>query len=94
MVIYLIYFRSAGTFKMSRTKSAPNRVPTSVDLAGSPSYSVCPVALRQGLLGEDQPTCKCSRHKIPYITDVEYDEYINNHAPDRQLIIIAVLSSL
>lgn len=54
----------------------------------------CPIALRQRILGLDQPSCRCSRHYIPQIMDIEYDEFIQMEAPDTQIIVIAVISSL
>ncbi|XP_078341968.1 uncharacterized protein LOC111107827 isoform X2 [Crassostrea virginica] len=54
----------------------------------------CPIALRQRILGLDQPSCRCSRHYIPQVMDIEYDEFIQMEAPESQIIVIAVISSL
>jgi hypothetical protein len=67
--------------------------------AGSLEYmlptpkGICPVSLQRELLGEEPTQCKCNPHKIPYITDVEYDELIRE-SPEKQLIIVSVVSSL
>jgi len=58
------------------------------------TVGLCTVALRQSMFGEDGAICKCSRHHIPYITDIEYDTFINQHLPEEQLLIISVVSSV
>ncbi|KAL3852029.1 hypothetical protein ACJMK2_015718 [Sinanodonta woodiana] len=56
--------------------------------------SLCTFVIRQHILGFDGQQCRCSRHVIPFIMDVEYDEFIQKEVPEGQLIIIAVVSSL
>lgn len=70
-----------ATFRSENSNNQFNRIP-------------CPIALRQRILGLDQPSCRCSRHYIPQIMDIEYDEFIQMEAPDTQIIVIAVISSL
>ena len=53
----------------------------------------CPGALRLRLLGHPSSVCRCSRQKIPHISDVEFDEFVFRHAPENQLIVVAVRNS-
>ena len=53
----------------------------------------CPVALRLCLLGHNVGTCRCSRQKIPHISDVEFDEFVFRHSPENQLIVVAICNS-
>ena len=46
------------------------------------------------MLADSRPQCRCSRHSITYITDVEYEAYISEFAPRNQLQIIIIVSSL
>ncbi|KAK7102791.1 uncharacterized protein [Littorina saxatilis] len=64
------------------------------EMIPSPCLTLCPGALRQIILHEPRPQCRCSRHVIPNISDVEYDRYINKEAPRSQLQIIMVHSTL
>ncbi|KAK7484126.1 hypothetical protein BaRGS_00024615 [Batillaria attramentaria] len=59
-----------------------------------PSLMLCPGALRQIIQNESRPQCRCSRHAIPEITDMEYDRYITREAPSTQLQIVMIHSSL
>ncbi|XP_041349988.1 uncharacterized protein LOC121369160 isoform X2 [Gigantopelta aegis] len=68
------------------TSSPPERVLSNI--------GACPSAIRQMLLGHDKPQCHCSRHVVTYITDVEFDEFMQKHALEGQLQIVAVVSSL
>ena len=56
--------------------------------------TLCPIALRLTLLGQRTIQCRCSRHKVPTISDVEFDEFIVRQAPDNQLLVIAVKNDL
>ncbi|KAK3768351.1 hypothetical protein RRG08_031140 [Elysia crispata] len=89
----------------SRTKSAVSRQPTALSLpdkdnilsstfVNSNNLNLCPVAIRMQMLGEARPSCRCNRHSIPYISDVEYHTYIHVTAPKNQLQIVVVVSSL
>ncbi|GFR69725.1 glutamate-rich protein 6 [Elysia marginata] len=92
----------------SRTKSAVSRQPTALSLPDKDNIlsqtaininncnnlNLCPVAIRMQMLGDSRPSCRCSRHSIPYISDVEYQTYINITAPKNQLQIVVVVSSL
>lgn len=59
-----------------------------------PSLTLCPAALRQILLNESRPQCRCSRHAIPEITDLEFERYVMREAPVSQLQIVMIHSSL
>ncbi|GFO23230.1 glutamate-rich protein 6, partial [Plakobranchus ocellatus] len=93
----------------SRSKSAVSRQPTALSLpdkdhmlsttalnitSSNNNINLCPIAIRMQMLGDSRPACRCSRHSIPYITDVEYHTYINVTAPKNQLQIVVVVSSL
>ncbi|XP_021368106.1 uncharacterized protein LOC110459911 isoform X3 [Mizuhopecten yessoensis] len=56
--------------------------------------SPCPVAIRQAMLGLERPLCRCSRHIIPQIMDLEYDTFIQTEVPDTQIVVIEVISSI
>ncbi|XP_055882400.1 uncharacterized protein LOC106072114 isoform X4 [Biomphalaria glabrata] len=87
--------RSAG---QSRSKSsAVSRQSTAVSLPEKEitvaNVTLCPMALHTLMLSDLKPMCRCSRHAIPFISDVVYDRYIQEEAPENQLQIIAVVSS-
>ncbi|XP_064632512.1 uncharacterized protein LOC135490876 isoform X2 [Lineus longissimus] len=82
--------RSAGS-RSSRSRQRP--VTAGPEYLPLPPKGICPVSLQRELLGEEPSLCKCNRYKIPYITDVEYDELIRE-SPEKQLIIVSVVSSL
>ena len=46
------------------------------------------------MLGDSMATCRCSRHKVPSIGDLELDKYLKDCVPRTQLIVIAVVSAL
>ncbi|XP_071810119.1 uncharacterized protein [Asterias amurensis] len=54
----------------------------------------CPVALRAEMLGDTMATCRCSRHRIPSINDMELQRFLTREVPKSQLIVICVTSSL
>ncbi|EDV25376.1 uncharacterized protein TRIADDRAFT_55398 [Trichoplax adhaerens] len=54
----------------------------------------CPIMIRSSLLGQAQEQCRCSPHKIPYVSDLEFDEFINKQTYPGQLLIINVVSSM
>lgn len=59
------------------------------------SHYTCPVVLQKVLLGEEGGICRCSNHQIPYVTDLEFDQLVNNKfLPSEQIIVICVVSSL
>ncbi|CAK8689010.1 unnamed protein product [Clavelina lepadiformis] len=66
----------------------------------TPASECCPVATRNKLLqsenkpGEKTFQCKCSKHRIPSIHDLEFDYYLRIVAPVTQLIVIYVINSL
>ncbi|CAL1534535.1 unnamed protein product [Lymnaea stagnalis] len=82
----------------SRKKSGAPRQQTAVSLPDKESLpaniSLCPVALHMQMASDPRPHCRCSRHSIPYISDLEYDKYITEGAPSNQLQIIVIVSSL
>ncbi|XP_038666845.1 uncharacterized protein LOC119973234 isoform X2 [Scyliorhinus canicula] len=51
-------------------------------------HTPCPVALRNAMLGEDLKPCRCSTKKIPSITDLEFDTFIQRSRSDFQHIIV------
>ncbi|XP_051890072.1 uncharacterized protein C3orf20-like [Pristis pectinata] len=54
----------------------------------------CPVALRSAMMGEGMKPCKCSVVKVPCITDLEFDTFINRATPGiQQIILVCVVSS-
>ncbi|XP_012875319.1 PREDICTED: uncharacterized protein C3orf20-like [Dipodomys ordii] len=58
------------------------------------SLLICPVVLRQTLCGKEEDTCRCSPYSIPEVTDLEYDNLINNQlASTDQIIIVYVFSA-
>ena len=98
------FYRSAGKRSARSATSAVSSAPLSrqhtatqrSELSTYPQSNriPCPIALRQRILGLDQPSCRCSRHYIPQVMDIEYDEFIQMEAPESQIIVIAVISSL
>lgn len=54
----------------------------------------CPISLRAEMLGFERPPCRCSRHHIPYISDLEFDTFLKNEASMNQMIIVAIVSTL
>ncbi|CAH1265484.1 C3orf20 [Branchiostoma lanceolatum] len=66
--------------------STPERVRT-------PLREGCPVSLRAEILGEGIFACKCSKHKVPLVLDLEFDRLLKEFLPKNQLIIIAVTST-
>lgn len=84
---------SARSFSPSRQSvftSMSERIPSAL----SSARSHCPLVIRQQILGYERPQCRCSRHHIPFIMDIELDEYVNTEVPEGQLIVIMVVSSL
>lgn len=71
--------------------SLTDRIPSA---ATSGSRSHCPLVIRQVKLGYDRPQCRCSRHHIPSIMDLELDDFVETECPEGQLIVIMVVSSL
>ncbi|XP_072921401.1 uncharacterized protein [Hemitrygon akajei] len=54
----------------------------------------CPVALRSAMLGEGLKPCKCSVNKVPHITDLEFDTFIERATAEiRQIVLVCVVSS-
>ncbi|XP_063783667.1 uncharacterized protein C3orf20 homolog [Pseudophryne corroboree] len=59
------------------------------------SHYACPLVLQRLLLGEDSGICRCSNHQVPYVTDLEFDQLINNKTlSSEQIIVVCVVSSL
>ncbi|CAH1784840.1 unnamed protein product [Owenia fusiformis] len=84
---------SAGT---TRTfQSSPHKSPLTLphERTWSPPRGTCPVALRAEMLGEERPMCKCTRHKVPVIKDIEYDEFVRHQVPERQLIVVGIVTT-
>ncbi|KAK2534957.1 C3orf20-like protein, partial [Columba guinea] len=57
------------------------------------SQAACPAVLRRVMMGEEGKTCKCSNHRIPYVSDLEYDHLINNKMSSNEQIIVVCVSS-
>ncbi|KAM4881792.1 uncharacterized protein C3orf20-like isoform 2-T2 [Thomomys bottae] len=58
------------------------------------SLLICPVVLRQILCGKEEDICRCNPYSIPEVTDLEYDNLINNQlASTDQIIIVYVFSA-
>ena len=93
-------FRSAGRRSTRSTRTSLSSAPLSrqvtsmshIDL--SPVKVHCPIAIQQQLLGLERPSCRCSRHFIPQLTDIEFEEFVQIEASESQLIVISVISSL
>ncbi|XP_018418885.1 PREDICTED: uncharacterized protein C3orf20 homolog [Nanorana parkeri] len=59
------------------------------------SHYTCPVVIQKVLLGEEGGICRCSTHQIPYVTDLEFDQLVNNKfLSSVQIIVVCVVSSL
>ncbi|XP_072025024.1 uncharacterized protein [Amphiura filiformis] len=85
---------TAWTASPTRTASAsPAPTPNLTRRKTSPLIG-CPVALRAEMLGDSMATCRCSRHKVPSIGDLELERYLKECVPRTQLIVIAVVSAL
>ncbi|XP_033120343.1 uncharacterized protein LOC117119619 [Anneissia japonica] len=54
----------------------------------------CTIVIRNEIFGEMMSTCKCSRHRIPTLTDVEFERFINEEVTQNQLIVVSVISSV
>lgn len=92
--------QSAGRRSTRSTRTSLSSAPLSrqvtsmshIDL--SPVKVHCPIAIQQQLLGLERPSCRCSRHFIPQLTDIEFEEFVQIEASESQLIVISVISSL
>ncbi|XP_072257374.1 uncharacterized protein [Pyxicephalus adspersus] len=59
------------------------------------SHYTCPVVLQKSLLGEEGSICRCSNHQVPCVTDLEFDQLVNNKlVSSEQIIVVYVASSL
>ncbi|KAM4675625.1 uncharacterized protein C3orf20-like [Discoglossus pictus] len=59
------------------------------------SHLTCPDVLRRIMMGEEGRLCRCSNHQIPYVTDLEYDQLINNQmSSTEQITVVCIVSSL
>ncbi|XP_068132890.1 uncharacterized protein C3orf20-like isoform X2 [Hyperolius riggenbachi] len=59
------------------------------------SHNSCPVVLQKILLGEEGRICRCSNHQVPYVTDLEFDQLINNKSSSSdQIMVVCVMSAL
>lgn len=57
------------------------------------SQAACPAVLRRIMMGEEGKTCRCSNHRIPYVSDLEYDHLINNQMSFKEQIVVVCVSS-
>jgi len=44
-------------------------------------------------MGEEGKTCRCSNHRIPYVSDLECDHLISNQMSFKEQIIVVCVSS-
>lgn len=59
----------------------------------------CPVVTRAKIINADSEApkmliCKCSKHRIPLINDIELDYFLHRVAPMTQLMVVCVINSL
>ena len=104
--VYVCSFCSSGQPRIRAHSAAPSgRSPTpgaaivAPGQAGMPDnwnpvLNMCPVALRQALLGDPSPKCRCSGYALPAITDIEFDDFVRRLSPIKQLLVVTVRSSL
>lgn len=62
----------------------------------APATEACPVTTRLRLLHPDSSkvfACKCSKHRVPDINDVEFDTFVREVVPQTQLVVICVTNS-
>ncbi|XP_063953684.1 uncharacterized protein LOC129256796 isoform X2 [Lytechinus pictus] len=78
----------SGKTSIIETEASGDKARRSAPLKG------CPVALRAEMLGDNVATCKCSRHRIPVITDLELDKFLTAQVPREQLVVLCVVSSM
>nr|XP_039260147.1 uncharacterized protein LOC120336523 isoform X2 [Styela clava] len=67
------------------------------DKVWSPATEACPVVTRLKLIYPDSLkvfACKCSKHRVPYINDIEFDVFLREVVPVTQLIVVSVINSL
>ncbi|KAL5013330.1 hypothetical protein ScPMuIL_007600 [Solemya velum] len=83
--------KTAGSSQSCSRQGAQSSFSARATLA---DRSHCPITVRQQFLGYEAPHCRCSRHYIPYIMDIEFDEFIQKEASDSQIIVISIVSSL
>ncbi|XP_011681226.2 uncharacterized protein LOC100891346 [Strongylocentrotus purpuratus] len=102
---YSRYSRGGSTLSRTTRVSSPQRMmsgKTSIveteasgDKARRSAPSIgCPAVLRAEMLGDTAGTCKCSRHRIPVITDLELDKFLTTQVPREQLMVLCVVSSM
>lgn len=63
----------------------------------TPATEACPVVTRLRLMYPDSLkvfACKCSKHRVPYINDIEFDVFLREVVPVTQLIVVSVINSL
>lgn len=57
----------------------------------------CPLVTRLRLLHPNSNktyVCKCSKHRVPFISDIEFDIFMREVVPQTQLIVVSVMNSL
>lgn len=67
--------------------------PVSSETLGA-MLSLCPSKVRLAMLGELGADRHCVHRTIPFITDVEYDDFIKKFIPDNQMAVVSVISSV
>lgn len=55
---------------------------------------LCPSKLRLAMLGELGADKHCIHRTIPFVTDVEYDDFIEKFIPENQMAVVSVISSV
>uniref|UniRef100_A0A8C5Q1S9 FAM194 C-terminal domain-containing protein n=1 Tax=Leptobrachium leishanense TaxID=445787 RepID=A0A8C5Q1S9_9ANUR len=54
----------------------------------------CPIILQNLMLGREGRICRCNNYQIPHVTDLEYDQLIDNMKHSDQITVVCVVSSL
>ncbi|XP_022109062.1 uncharacterized protein LOC110989186 [Acanthaster planci] len=85
----------AGSGDRSRSPASRIAMSTvSTDRKKPSPLTGCPIALRAEMLGDTIATCRCSRHRIPSINDLELERFLASEVPRSQLVVVCMTSSL
>ncbi|XP_038045416.1 uncharacterized protein LOC119719994 [Patiria miniata] len=80
-----------------RSRSPASRVAmstVSADRKKPSPLTGCPIAFRAEMLGDTMATCRCSRHRIPSLNDLELERFLATEVPRSQLVVVCMTSSL
>jgi len=92
LVYYFIHFRSSTPISALRPKSVAIHA-VSPETFGA-MLGLCPSKVRLAMLGELGAEKHCVHRTIPFITDVEYDDFIKKFIPSHQMAVVSVISSV